>query len=165
MQIELIPTDVEQLPLIRNLYQFYAYESSDWEQEDIEVDGRFYIHEPHLQRYWQEPDWSAQLILVDGFIAGFLLIERSELPGIEALEFADLFILKKYRRQGIGRALVQQVIVAGGGSWLVSFYEQDTLARQFWQCLLAELPLRSCERLRDTQQPELHSYLINRRLH
>ncbi len=165
MQIELIPTDVEQLPLIRNLYQFYAYESSDWEQEDIEVDGRFYIHEPHLQRYWQEPDWSAQLILVDGFIAGFLLIERSELPGIEALEFADLFILKKYRRQGIGRALVQQVIVAGGGSWLVSFYEQDTLARQFWQCLLAELPLRSCERLRDTQQPELHSYLINRRPH
>ena len=165
MQIELIPTDVEQLPLIRNLYQFYAYESSDWEQEDIEVDGRFYIHEPHLQRYWQEPDWSAQLILVDGFIAGFLLIERSDLPGIEALEFADLFILKKYRRQGIGRALVQQVIVAGGGSWLVSFYEQDTLARQFWQCLLAELPLRSCERLRDTQQPELHSYLINRRLH
>lgn len=165
MQIELISTDVEQLPLIRNLYQFYAYESSDWEQEDIEVDGRFYIHEPHLQRYWQEPDWSAQLILVDGFIAGFLLIERSELPGIEALEFADLFILKKYRRQGIGRALVQQVIVAGGGSWLVSFYEQDTLARQFWQCLLAELPLRSCERLRDTQQPELHSYLINRRLH
>ena len=165
MQIELISTDVEQLPLIRNLYQFYAYESSDWEQEDIEVDGRFYIHEPHLQRYWQEPDWSAQLILVDGFIAGFLLIERSELPGIEALEFADLFILKKYRRQGIGRALVQQVIVAGGGSWLVSFYEQDTLARQFWQCLLAELPLRSCEHLRDTQQPELHSYLINRRPH
>lgn len=160
MQIELISTDVEQLPLIRNLYQFYAYESSDWEQEDIEVDGRFYIHEPHLQRYWQEPDWSAQLILVDGFIAGFLLIERSELPGIEALEFADLFILKKYRRQGIGRALVQQVIVAGGGSWLVSFYEQDTLARQFWQCLLAELPLRAIRQAAAPEQPGLLTYRL-----
>ena len=161
MQIELISTDVEQLPLIRNLYQFYAYESSDWEQEDIEVDGRFYIHEPHLQRYWQEPDWSAQLILVDGFIAGFLLIERSELPGIEALEFADLFILKKYRRQGIGRALVQQVIVAGGGSWLVSFYEQDTLARQFWQCLLAELPLRAIRQAAAPEQPGLLTYRLD----
>lgn len=165
MQIELLTTSADQQPLIANLYQYYAYESSDWEQEDVEVDGRFYIHAPHLQRYWQEPDWSASLVLVDGFIAGFLLIERSELPGIDALEFADLFILKKYRRLGIGRALVEQVIVAGGGSWLVSFYEQDALARQFWQRLLTELPLRSCERLLDAQQPELHSYLINRRLH
>lgn len=165
MQIELLPTPFEQQALIANLYQFYAYESSDWEQEDVEVDGRFYIHQPHLQRYWQEPDWSAQLILADGFIAGFLLIERSELPGVDALEFADLFILKKYRRLGIGRALVEQVMVTGGGRWLVSFYQQDVLARQFWQRLLAELPLRVVERLVDAEQPELHSYLLEPQAH
>ena len=51
MSIRLIPTTTEQLPLIRNLYQFYAYESSDWEQEDVEVDGRFYVHEPHPVSY------------------------------------------------------------------------------------------------------------------
>ena len=103
--LELLQTGPEQAELIRNLYQFYAYESSDWEEEDVEADGRFYIHEEHLARYWQEPQWSANLILVDGFIAGFLLIERSELPGIDALELADLFILKRYRRRGIGRLL------------------------------------------------------------
>ena len=48
MQIQLLPTRADQLPLIANLYQFYAYESSDWEQEDVETDGRFYIHQPHL---------------------------------------------------------------------------------------------------------------------
>lgn len=165
MQIELVPATVEQQALIANLYQFYAYESSDWEQEDVEVDGRFYIHEPHLQRYWQEPDWSASLVLADGFIAGFLLIERSELPGVDALEFADLFILKKYRRLGIGRALVEQVMVAGGGRWVVSFYQQDALARQFWQHLLAELPLRVVERLVDAEQPELCTYLLDRQAH
>lgn len=164
MQIELLPASAEQQPLIANLYQFYAYESSDWEQEDVEVDGRFYIHEPHLQRYWREPDWSAQLILADGFIAGFLLIERSELPGVDALEFADLFILKKYRRLGIGRALVEQVIL-DGGAWVVSFYQQDALAAQFWQTLLGELPLRSQEPLSDPEQPGLRTYLLNRRLH
>ena len=46
MQIQLIQTSAEQLPLIRNLYQFYAYESSDWEEEDVETDGRFYVHDP-----------------------------------------------------------------------------------------------------------------------
>src|ERR1043165_9308184 len=107
MSIRLIPTTAEQLPLIRNLYQFYAYESSGWEQEDVEVDGRFYVHEPHLQRYWQDEGWSAQLILVDDFIAGFLLLEACEDPGIADMELADLFLLKKYRRLGIGRALLQ----------------------------------------------------------
>ena len=162
MQIELVPA---QLPLIRNLYQFYAYESSDWEQEDIELDGRFYIHEPHLQRYWQEPDWRAQLILANGFIAGFLLIERSELPGIDALEFADLFLLKKYRRLGIGRALVEQVIVRGGGDWLVSFYGEDALASSFWRTLLGELPLRVQQLDADDVQPGLLSYLLSPRTH
>ena len=79
LTVELIPTGPEHIELIRNLYQFYAYESSDWEQEDVEVDGRFYIHDEHLARYWQEPQWSANLILVDGYIAGFLLVERSDM--------------------------------------------------------------------------------------
>src|SRR5690606_2237322 len=67
MQIELVPTTAEQRSLIANLYQYYAYESSDWEEEEVEADGRFYIHEPHLQRYWNEPQWSSSLILADGF--------------------------------------------------------------------------------------------------
>ena len=39
-------------------------------------------HDEHLVRYWEDPQWSANLLLVDGYIAGFLLIEGSELPGI-----------------------------------------------------------------------------------
>ncbi len=163
MQIELVPASAEQLPLIANLYQYYAYESSDWEEEDVETDGRFYIHEPHLQRYWQDADWSARLILADGFIAGFLLVECSELPGIDALELADLFILKKYRRMGIGRALAQQVL-GSGGSWLVRFYGQDQLAAAFWRKILAELELGSRQVWPD-DDPELLSYLINPPLH
>ncbi len=163
MQIELVRTTVEQLPLIANLYQYYAYESSDWEEEEVEPDGRFYLHEPHLVRYWQEPEWSAELILADGFIAGFLLIERSELAGIDALEFADLFILRKYRRQGIGRLLAQQVLNRGG-TWLVRLYAQDQLAMAFWRSIQAELPLGSRQVWPD-DDPELLSYLINPPLH
>ncbi len=164
MQIELLPTTAEQLPLIANLYQFYAYESSDWEQEDVETDGRFYIHQPHLQRYWQEPGWSAQLILADGFIAGFLLLERSELPGIEAPEFADLFILKKYRRRGIGRALVQQ-LMGDGSSWLLRYYRQDAVALAFWQQLFSELPRPPRAVWTEEEAGGLLTYLINPPVH
>lgn len=163
MHIELIPTTADQAPLIANLYQFYAYESSDWEDEDIEADGRYYIHEPHLARYWSDAGWSASLILVDGFIAGFLLIERSELVGIEACEFADLFILKKYRRLGIGRALAQQVM-GDGGTWLLRFYAEDELAAAFCRSVLADLPVGSRQVWPD-DEPDLLSYLVNPPLH
>ena len=162
--VEWVRTGPEQAELIRNLYQFYAYESSDWEREDVELDGRFYIHEAHLARYWREPGWSANLILVDGFIAGFLLIERSELPGVEALELADLFVLKKYRRQGIGRALAVQVLSSGESDWLVRFYRQDETALAFWRAVLAELP-RPVHTLEPDDDPQLLTFLIPRTTH
>lgn len=164
MQIELLPTTAEQLPLIANLYQFYAYESSDWEQEDVETDGRFYIHQPHLQRYWQAPGWSAQLILADGFIAGFLLIERSELPGIDASEFADLFVLKKYRRLGIGRTVAQQVM-GDAQPWLLRFYRQDATARAFCQQLLSDWPRPPRAVWTEDEADGLLTYLINPPVH
>ncbi len=160
MQIELMRTDATATELIANLYQFYAYESSDWEDEEVESDGRFYIHHAHLARYWQEPDWSASLILVDGFIAGFLLVERSELPGIDAKEFADLFILRKYRRRGIGRALFQQLVCASGEPWVISLYRDDPLGMPFAQALLGELPSHWWRAL-PSPEPALLSYLLH----
>lgn len=162
--LELLQTGPEQAELIRNLYQFYAYESSDWEEEDVEADGRFYIHEEHLARYWQEPQWSANLILVDGFIAGFLLIERSELPGIDALELADLFILKRYRRQGIGRLLATQVLMEGDHNWLVRFYREDQPAQAFWSAVLDGLP-KPVRTIDPGDDPQLLTYLVTRALH
>ncbi|QGW78008.1 GNAT family N-acetyltransferase [Pseudomonas alkylphenolica] len=162
--VELLQTGPDQAELIRNLYQFYAYESSDWEQEDVEVDGRFYIHEEHLIRYWQEPQWSANLILVDGFIAGFLLIERSEFAALNALELADLFILKRYRRKGIGRAIASQVLMSGESDWLVRFYDQDETAQAFWRAVLDNLP-RPVRTIELDDEPELLSYLVTRAVH
>ncbi|AZE83519.1 hypothetical protein C4J98_2106 [Pseudomonas orientalis] len=159
--VELIQTGPEHAELIRNLYQYYAYESSDWEQEDVEADGRFYIHDEHLARYWQDPQWSANLLLVDGYIAGFLLIEGSELSGIDALELADLFILKRYRRKGIGRAIATQVLCSGEDNWLVRFYDQDEVSQAFWRTVLDNLP-RPVQTLELDDEPQLVSYLVTR---
>jgi hypothetical protein len=134
--VELIQTGPEHAELIRNLYQYYAYESSDWEQEDVEADGRFYIHDEHLTRYWQDPQWSANLLLVDGYIAGFLLIEGSELPGIDT-----------------------QVLCSGEDNWLVRFFDQDEVSQAFWRTVLDNLP-RPVQTLELDDEPHLMSYLI-----
>lgn len=157
--VELLRTSPEQAEIIRNLYQYYAYESSDWEQEDVEVDGRFYVHEEHLVRYWQDPQWSANLILVDGYIAGFLLVESNDLSGLGALELADLFVLKKYRRLGVGSSVALQVLGNGNDAWLVRFYRQDEAAQAFWRAVFAELPRPARDIVLD-DEPELQTYLV-----
>jgi len=159
LPIALLPTTADQAPLIRNLYQFYSYESSDWEQEDVDVDGRFYIHDEHLHRYWQDDGWGAYLVLADGFIAGFVLVERSELPGIDALELADLFILKKYRRQGIGQAVALQLL-GGEGDWLLRCYAQDAPAVAFCKAVLANLS-RPAQAITLTDEQDLLSFLVS----
>lgn len=159
LPIELLAATADQAPLIRNLYQFYAYESSDWEQEDVEVDGRFYIHDEHLQRYWQADGWGAYLVLADGFIAGFVLVERSELAGIQAFELADLFILKKYRRQGIGQAVALQFL-GGEGDWLLRCYAQDAPAVAFCNAVLAALS-RPAQVITLEDEPDLLSFLVS----
>ena len=112
--VELIQTGPEESELIRNLYQYYAYESSDWEQEDVEADGRFYIHDEHLNRYWQDPQWSANLLLVDGYIAGFLLIEGSEM--IRRVGWCT----------GGGQGYIDQAIAAGVDLYLTGEASEQT---------------------------------------
>lgn len=106
MKIEIIPAGIEQLQLVRNLFQFYSYDSSDWENEDIGADGLFYMYDPYFNQYWETEGWSANLVMVNDLIAGFLMIERSDIPNLDAPEFADFFLLKKFRRLGLGRAVV-----------------------------------------------------------
>lgn len=98
---------------------------------------------------------------MDGYIAGFLLIERSELPGINALELADLFILKRYRRKGIGRALATQVLTSGETDWLVRFYDQDEASQAFWRSVLDNLP-RPVQAIELDDEPQLLSFLVTR---
>ncbi|MCY1450695.1 hypothetical protein D9M71_675210 [compost metagenome] len=130
----------------------------------MEADGRFYIHDEHLLRYWQEPDWSANLILVEGFIAGFMLIERSELPAFNALELADLFILRRYRRKGIASALASQVLMSGESDWLIRYYDQDETAHAFWRKVLDALP-RPVRAIELDDEPDLQNFLVTRAVH
>ncbi|MND94322.1 hypothetical protein D3C80_865350 [compost metagenome] len=86
------------------------------------------------------------------------------MPGLEALELADLFILKKYRRQGIGRALATQVLLSGDDAWLVRFYGQDELAVAFWRAVFAQLP-RPVQVIEADDDPQLSSFLVTPATH
>jgi predicted acetyltransferase len=161
MKVEVIPAGIDQRQLVRNLYQFYAYDSSDWEAEDIGPDGLFYMYDPYFNKYWETEGWSASLVKVDDAIAGFVLIEQSDIPNVEAPEFADFFVFKKFRRLGVGRTVVEKVIANSPSAWVVNVFEKDQNANAFWQSLFRSALFRSFRELRDPHDRGVRAYLIN----
>ena len=99
----------------------------------------------------------------EGLFARYCGVEHcvSTGNGTDALELADLFILKRYRRKGIGRAIATQVLCSGEADWLVRFYDQDEVSQAFWRTVLDNLP-RPVQTLELDDDPQLTSYLITR---
>lgn len=134
IKIEICASDVRDKEVILNLFQLYLYDTSVEDPDDLGDDGRYSYSENYFAQYWSEPLWSAHLIRVDGVIAGFVLVEASELIA-GAQEFADLFILKRYRRRGVAEHVALRFLLIRQVSWVVVVFNDATEANLFWKKL------------------------------
>lgn len=144
------------------LFQLYYYEGSDWADEDIGPDGLFDASPAQIADYINDPAKGAYWIRKDGALAGFVVTEPFTLPnGSVAEEVADLFILKRYRRQGLAFEAVHALARTFTGPWLVAIFRDDTRAGAFWQRLFASLPPYSVRSYEDPNLPDLLQHAIN----
>jgi predicted acetyltransferase len=101
----------EQVVLARML-ELYQYELSDIWDQDVDDAGEYGYA---LSRYWERAKHFPYVALVDGKYAGFALVDGEvKLPGGE-FSMDQFFVLKKYRRRSIGRALARHVLLAHPG--------------------------------------------------
>ncbi len=132
--IEIIPTNAEHAPILANLLELYAHDFSEFLHLDLEADGKFNSF-PGLTDYWNEPGHHPFLLKVDGNLAGLALVKRgSEFSGrSEVWDMAEFFVLRAYRRRGIGTQIAHEVWKRFPGSWEVRVMELNTSARCFWE--------------------------------
>jgi predicted acetyltransferase len=130
--IEVIPARPEQEPILANLLEFYAHDFSEFHDLELGADGRFGYSS--LPLYWAEPGKHPFLVEVDGKLAGLVLVKRgSEVSGIENVwDVAEFFVLRAYRRRGIGTQIAHEVWRRFPGVWEVRVMESNTSARDFW---------------------------------
>lgn len=120
--------------MIWNLFQFYCYDTSIEDACDVDESGLFSLSPTYFARYWTFPNWSAHLLRWRGAIAGFALIEDSDaLPG--ALELADLFVLRRFRRNGVGRQVVSHFMSSRRVPWTVVVFDEADEAKAFWNVM------------------------------
>jgi predicted acetyltransferase len=123
-------------PLIWNVFQFYCYETSIEDGNDLEENGRYSLSSEYFAQYWNNPRWSAHLLRWNGAIAGFALIEASEALS-SAQELADLFVLKRFRRKGIARNVALHFMAERTVPWTVVVLQGADDAQAFWTNLFS----------------------------
>src|SRR3954453_22280529 len=91
--------------LLANLLELYIHDMTDvFPGVEIHADGRFGYAK--LPLYWSEPERRFPFIIrCDARVVGFALVTRgspaSDDPNV--FDVAEFFILRRYRRSGVGR--------------------------------------------------------------
>lgn len=131
--IEIIAASHEQEPILANLLELYIYDFSEFMDLKLDPLGRFGY--PPLSLYWTEPHRFPFLIAVDGHWAGFVFVHKgSQISGDEHIwDMAEFFILRGYRRLGIGTQVAAEIWKKFSGTWEVRVIDQNQKAAAFWE--------------------------------
>jgi len=124
----------EAAPLLSNLLELYIHDMSEVFPVRLGPDGRFGYEK--LPSYWSEPDGrSAFLITCGGEIAGFALVTRGSPATSDPndLDVAEFFVLRGYRRHGVGRQAAGQLWDTVRGNWVVRVSDANRAGLQFWR--------------------------------
>lgn len=146
--------------LLFRLMQLYYFEATRWSGEDILENGHYECDESGLQPYFDADSTDQAYILrVDGKPAGFALVEEVPHEGARMHEFADLFVLPKYRRIGLGAAATKRIVLDSDRPWLFAIFRKDHEAQRYWRAAFKRLPFRSVRQLADEEL--FHLFVIN----
>src|SRR4051794_29927930 len=112
MVVEVVDARESDRSVLRRLVELYRYDFSEFDDADVDDHGEFGYR--YLDNYWTEPDRHPYLIRCDARWAGFALV-RSGDPN----DMAGFFIMRKYRRSGVGRGAARDVLGRFPGRWTV----------------------------------------------
>jgi predicted acetyltransferase len=130
----IVPATEDQKPIIANLIQLYLYDMTESMPFPVGADGRFEYD--FLDRFWRFP----YLIYAGDEIAGFaLVIGECPLTGRKPCWFmAEFFVLKAYRRTGVGRAALKAALARHPGDWHIAVPHANAPAGAFWNTALTD---------------------------
>ncbi|MCE7929230.1 MAG: GNAT family N-acetyltransferase [Dehalococcoidia bacterium] len=115
---------------IENLLQLYLHELSAFGSREAGEDGRYPY--PYLPLYWSEQGRWPFLLRVDGNVAGFALVRQVE----GRFQMAEFYVLREYRRCGVGERAARLLFAQFPGLWLVEELAANTAAIAFWRAVI-----------------------------
>jgi len=133
MQVLVSPAARVEEQALRALFELYAYDFSELLGLDLGDDGRFAV--PSLAAYWEDPRRHPFLVRIDGKLAGFALVGQGSRLGDdpEVFDMAEFFVVRRYRRHGVGERVAVEIFNKFPGRWEVRQRPENTAATAFWR--------------------------------
>jgi predicted acetyltransferase len=126
-------------PLLTNLLELYIHDLSEVFALETDDDGRFGYD--RLPLYWEEPGRRFPFLIRRGArVVGFALAMRgspaSDNP--DDLDLQEFFVLRRYRRMGVGREAARLLWNRLPGRWIVRVSRGNHVPLPFWSATIAE---------------------------
>lgn len=138
MEVAIINASLNDRALIENLLQLYIYDFTEFTNAAITENGLYKIM-PDFDTYWTHSRSNVPyLINVDEEIAGFILIKKLDEPR-KMNYLSHFFILRKFRRKGVGRKAAVHIFKLFGGEWGLHHLENNVPAQKFWDRIIDEI--------------------------
>jgi predicted acetyltransferase len=121
VNIEILEAHPQDKSILSHLIELYLYDFSEFMGWDVRNDGRF--GDDGLKGCWTEPWRHPFLVKVDGSIAG----------DEHTMDMGEFFILRKYRRKGIGYRVASDIFDLFPSKWEVRQLALNVDAQTFWR--------------------------------
>ena len=123
-------------PVLRRLMQLYLYDFAAIEDWDLGDDG-LYGDARRIEGFWRDPRRRSFLVRVDGKLAGFAILrEEAHFAGEGTREISEFFVLRRYRRRGVGEEVARATFDAFPGRWEVAGAARNVEAQAFWRAVI-----------------------------
>jgi predicted acetyltransferase len=138
-RVELVETTLADRPIVENLALFCAYDFSEFIPRDVGESGTFGgPGHGMLRGCWTDPRRHTFLIRAGGKLAGFAIVDDHSVPpgAGNRWEMGEFFILRRYRRQGIGERVARLLFDRFRGRWVIYTFPQNAAAQVFWHTII-----------------------------
>lgn len=132
MNVQITRILAEKKELFLNLYNLYLYDLSEFSGEDLLEEGKFDPTNTYL--YLERAELHPFFIQYEGKVIGFVLVCSPPYVD-EDIDFTvqELFLVKKYRGQGLAAQAVDRVFAQFQGRFKVEQLANNRSAVSFWK--------------------------------
>ena len=134
VQTRLMPAALSDRSVIESLIELYVHDLSVPFGIEIGPDGRFGY--PDLDLYWREPERRFPFLIFERErLAGFILARLGSPESADplTLDIAEYFVLRRHRREGVGRRAAHALWDRLPGRWTVRVLDRNAGAVTFWR--------------------------------
>ena len=126
----------EDYPALRQMLELYQYELSDIWLQDADSEAKYGYD---LQRHMQGERFCAYVATDGSQYVGFALVAPAAVTQRDGCWMEQFFVLKRFRRSGVGRTLAEHVLRCHPGPWEVGQMPENLAAQAFWRRVISQV--------------------------